>query len=65
VSALVLMLPALPGTNNSGPLSPTNVGVPACTVPPLAAVAVGIVTGSLIPFDPTPIIVSVINLVFQ
>ena len=40
VSALFLIEPALPGTNNSGPLSPTRVGVPACTVPPLAAASV-------------------------
>jgi len=36
VSALVLIEPELLGTNNSGPLSPTKVGCPCCTVPPPA-----------------------------
>jgi len=36
VSALFLIEPELFGTNNSGPLSPTKVGDPCCTVPPPA-----------------------------
>ena len=43
---LVLYAPAVLGTNNSGPLSPTSAGVPDCTEPPVAlGTVIGLSTG--------------------
>ena len=51
-SALFIILPELLGTNISAPRSPTNVGCPACTVPPPANLGVNVANSPVVPPKP-------------